>query len=93
MKKFASIDQTFNDEYMAMHRALTLLGFDVTKLIQFIKDGPEPMWANLVLGYLDMRLDMDEIRQQKLLRPEGMDALQSLFTQLRVQSSDAMTTH
>lgn len=92
MKK-QTIDQTFDAEYMAMHRALTLLGFDVAKLVQFIQSGPEPVWADLVLGHLDMRLDLEQIRKRDLLRPEGIEALQSIFTQLRTRSHALVHVH
>ena len=91
--KDTPIQKTFQDEYMAMHRALTLLGFDVAKLVQFMKDGPEPVWADLVLGYLDMRLDLEQIRRRDLLRPEGIDALQTIFSQLRTRNHALVHVH
>ena len=70
----------FTREYMAMHRALEMLGFDVPKLIEFVDS--EPSWAGAALSSLKISTDRNRLSDPSYT-DAGMQQLDSVIQMLR----------
>lgn len=85
--------QAFEREYMAMHRALQLLGFDVPKLIDFLVREAEPVFCELTLGYVSMQVDERAVTERAQLSQAAIRAVADRFQRLRAYDADAIPAY
>lgn len=77
----------FTREYMAMHRALEMLGFDVPKLIEFVTT--EPSWSGAALSSLHISID-----RNRLSDPSDTDAgIQQLDSVIQILRPSVASPH